>query len=83
MLVTDEQEGPREVDASTNQSLVPSSFGFTFCVDSGVEKVELIYRPAAAHRPRTAGFPANPRRPAISATRDVQKHTQAAAPDGL
>ena len=38
----DDQEGTREVDASTNQSLVPSSFGFTFCVDSTVDKVELI-----------------------------------------
>jgi len=38
----DEQEGTREVDASTNQSLVPSSLGFTFCVDSSVDKVELI-----------------------------------------
>ncbi|MBM9518766.1 DISARM system helicase DrmA [Desulforhopalus vacuolatus] len=32
----------KEVDASTNQSLVPSSFGFTFCVDSTVDEVELI-----------------------------------------
>lgn len=38
----DDQESIREVDASTNQSLVPSSFGFTFCVDSTVDKVELI-----------------------------------------
>ncbi len=38
----DDQEGTREVDASTNQSLVPSSFGFTFCVDSTVNEVELI-----------------------------------------
>ena len=38
----DDQEGAREVDASTNQSLVPSSFGFTFCVDSTVDKVELV-----------------------------------------
>ncbi|MBI9019021.1 MAG: helicase [Phycisphaerae bacterium] len=37
----DDQE-TLEVDASTNQSLVPSSLGFTFCVDSSVEKVELI-----------------------------------------
>lgn len=36
------QEGTHEVDASTNQSLVPSSLGFTFCVDSTVDKVELI-----------------------------------------
>jgi hypothetical protein len=37
----DQEEGTREVDASTNQSLVPSSIGFTFCVDSTVGKVEL------------------------------------------
>lgn len=38
----DDQESTREVDASTNQSLVPSSLGFTFCIDSKVEKIELI-----------------------------------------
>jgi hypothetical protein len=38
----EDQEGTREVDASTNQSLVPSSFGFTFCVDSTVDNVELL-----------------------------------------
>ncbi|MFC1467799.1 STAS-like domain-containing protein, partial [Verrucomicrobiota bacterium] len=38
---SDDQESSREVDASTNQSLVPSSLGFTFCVDSSVEAVEL------------------------------------------
>ncbi len=37
----DDQEGTREVDASTNQSLVPSSLGFTFCVDSTIDKVKL------------------------------------------
>jgi len=37
----DDQEGSREVDASTNQSLIPSSLGFTFCVDSTVQKVRL------------------------------------------
>lgn len=31
----------KEVDASTSQSLVPSSFGFTFCVDSTVDTVQL------------------------------------------
>ncbi len=35
------EEAAREVDASTNQSLVPSSFGFTFCVDGDTDKVEL------------------------------------------
>lgn len=36
-----EQDGPQEVDASTNQSLVPSSIGFTFCVDASVKNFEL------------------------------------------
>ncbi|CZH02565.1 DISARM system helicase DrmA [Legionella pneumophila serogroup 1] len=36
------EEDNDEVDASTNQSLVPSSLGFTFCVDSTVENLELI-----------------------------------------
>lgn len=35
------EEAAREVDASTNQSLVPSSFGFTFCVNGDTDKVEL------------------------------------------
>lgn len=34
-----DQDGPAEVDASTNQSLVPSSFGFTFCVDSNAKEI--------------------------------------------
>lgn len=37
----DEKEGPREIDASTNQSLVPSSIGFTFCVDASVNNFKL------------------------------------------
>lgn len=36
-----DQDGPQEVDASTNQSLVPSSIGFTFCVDATVQNFEL------------------------------------------
>ena len=36
-----DDEDTKEVDASTNQSLVPSSLGFTFCVDANIEKVEL------------------------------------------
>ena len=36
-----DDEDTQEVDASTNQSLVPSSLGFTFCVDANIEKVEL------------------------------------------
>lgn len=35
------EERAREVDASTNQSLVPSSFGFTFCVDEEIDDIEL------------------------------------------
>lgn len=31
----------KEIDTSTNQSLVPSSMGFTFCVDGDLEEVEL------------------------------------------
>lgn len=31
-------------EASANQSLVPSSLGFTFCLDGGVERVELEVR---------------------------------------
>ncbi|WP_081503952.1 DISARM system helicase DrmA [Alicyclobacillus hesperidum] len=38
-IEVDESEG--EIDASTNQSLVPSSIGFTFCVDGSVTEVEL------------------------------------------
>ena len=37
---TDDEED--EVDSSNNQSLVPSSFGFTFCVDSTVAEVQLV-----------------------------------------
>lgn len=36
-----DDETSHEVDASKNQSLVPSSMGFTFCVDSSIENVEL------------------------------------------
>ena len=36
-----DDEDTQDVDASTNQSLVPSSLGFTFCVDAEVKKVEL------------------------------------------
>lgn len=31
-------------EASANQSLVPSSLGFTFCLDGGIERVELEVR---------------------------------------
>jgi hypothetical protein len=39
-----DNEGTREIDASTSQSLVPSSLGFTFCVDSTVGEIELVAR---------------------------------------
>ena len=38
----DTEETDGEVDASTNQSLIPSSIGFTFCVDGSVKVIELI-----------------------------------------
>jgi hypothetical protein len=37
-----ESDSGDEVDASNNQSLVPSSFGLTFCVDGNVEALEVI-----------------------------------------
>lgn len=40
----DEEEANKEIDVSTNQSLVPSSMGFTFCVDASVESLELEAR---------------------------------------
>ncbi len=36
-----EEESAKEIDESDNQSLVPSSFGFTFCVDGKVRRLEL------------------------------------------
>lgn len=38
----DSEERDEEVDTSTNQSLVPSSMGFTFCVDGELENVQLF-----------------------------------------
>lgn len=38
----DSEERDEEVDTSTNQSLVPSSVGFTFCVDGELEDVQLF-----------------------------------------
>ena len=40
----DPEEGPREIDPSTSQSLVPSSFGITFCVDGDAETIEIEAR---------------------------------------
>ena len=39
-----EDEGERELDASRSQTLVPSSIGFTFCIDGDVRDVELEVR---------------------------------------
>ncbi|MDD3474149.1 MAG: hypothetical protein PHS86_15310, partial [Syntrophaceae bacterium] len=33
--------GDREPEVSTSQSLVPSSFGFTFCVDASIKAIEV------------------------------------------
>lgn len=38
----DSEERDEEVDTSTNQSLVPSSMGFTFCVDGELENFQLF-----------------------------------------
>lgn len=38
----DSEERDEEVDTSTNQSLVPSSMGFTFCVDGELDNVQLF-----------------------------------------
>ena len=39
-----EAEASDEIDASSNQSLVPSSFGITICVDGDVESIEVEAR---------------------------------------
>lgn len=36
-----EAEGADEVDAASNQSIVPSSLGLTFCVDGSVKQIEI------------------------------------------
>ncbi|MGG1940444.1 DISARM system helicase DrmA [Paenibacillus polymyxa] len=38
----DNEDSDGEIDASTNQSLVPSSIGITFCVDEAVKMIELV-----------------------------------------
>lgn len=38
----DSEKRDEEVDTSANQSLVPSSMGFTFCVDGELENVQLL-----------------------------------------
>jgi hypothetical protein len=42
--VDSDSEAADEIDVSSNQSLVPSSMGFTFCVDADVEQIELDIR---------------------------------------
>ncbi|MFZ4795819.1 MAG: helicase, partial [Blastocatellia bacterium] len=42
--VEPESDYPDEIDAASNQSLVPSSFGMTFCVDGDVERIEIEAR---------------------------------------
>jgi hypothetical protein len=37
----DDDDGVKEVDASRTQSLVPSSFGLTFCISGEVEQIEI------------------------------------------
>jgi hypothetical protein len=39
--VEPEADSSDEIDAASNQSLVPSSLGFTFCVDGDVDKIEV------------------------------------------
>ncbi|WP_176087280.1 DISARM system helicase DrmA [Virgibacillus dokdonensis] len=39
---TDDEENTGGTDTSTNQSLVPSSVGITFCVDGSVKKLEIL-----------------------------------------
>lgn len=39
-----EDDGERELDASRSQTLVPSSIGFTFCIDGDAREVELEVR---------------------------------------
>lgn len=42
--VDPESEGGDEIDAASNQSLVPSSFGMTFCVDGDVKRIDVEAR---------------------------------------
>src|ERR1019366_8277166 len=39
--VDGEADSADEIDASSNQSLIPSSFGMTFCVDGDVKQIEV------------------------------------------
>ena len=42
--VEPESDSSDEIDAASNQSLVPSSVGMTFCVDGDVERIEIEAR---------------------------------------
>lgn len=42
--VEPESDSADEIDAASNQSLVPSSLGMTFCVDGDVERIEIEAR---------------------------------------
>jgi hypothetical protein len=42
--VEPESDSTDEIEAASNQSLVPSSFGMTFCVDGDVERIEIEAR---------------------------------------
>jgi len=37
-----DSDADEEVDAASNQSLAPSSLGFTFCVDGNIESIEVV-----------------------------------------
>lgn len=39
-----EADASDDIDAASNQSLVPSSFGFTFCIDGTVKQIEVEAR---------------------------------------
>ena len=39
-----EADSADEIDASSNQSLIPSSFGMTFCVDGDVDRIDVEAR---------------------------------------
>jgi hypothetical protein len=42
--VEPESDSSDEIDAASNQSLVPSSLGMTFCVDGDAERIEIEAR---------------------------------------
>jgi hypothetical protein len=50
--VEPESDASDEIDAASNQSLVPSSFGMTFCVDGDVERIEVEARWGSYERVR-------------------------------